>query len=407
MIRHLLRLAWNRKRAYLLLGLEIQICFLILAVIGISGTHHWRDFHRPLGFEYQGVWAVMMNRDNPSGWKAPTPADSAAMQQVYRVLLGSEEVEVLAEDNCSPFMSECSNVAEVEGRSVDYYTSFVGDDLADLLHLDLEAGRWFEQADDALAEEPVVLNGRFARLLFGEQDPVGLTRLLRVGLKAEQELQIRVVGVVSEYRPFLSMDEPGYFLFRRARLDRPISAHYSGDLPSSFLLRVRPDTPRSLEQRLDEQLRAAAPGWNAAIVPLEEGRAENIRSRLRPLVIAGIVGGFLLLMVALGLVGVLWQSATRRTREIGIRRAAGATRGRICLQFVGEILVLTSIAVVVGAVLVAHSSALALFPAVSGGVYLAGFLAAAGGLYLLVVAAALYPGWLAARVRPAQALHCE
>ena len=60
--------------------------------------------------------------------------------------------------------------------------------------------------------------------------------------------------------------------------------------------------------------------------PLELGRREHLQSQLIPLMIFGIVSGFLLLMVVLGLTGVMWQNVTRRTREVGLRRAAGAAR---------------------------------------------------------------------------------
>ena len=53
-------------------------------------------------------------------------------------------------------------------------------------------------------------------------------------------------------------------------------------------------------------------------------RSSAIEFALVPLVGVGLVAAFLMLMVALGLLGVLWQSVTQRTREIGLRRAKGA-----------------------------------------------------------------------------------
>ena len=63
----------------------------------------------------------------------------------------------------------------------------------------------------------------------------------------------------------------------------------------------------------------------------------------------GVVAGFLMLMVALGLTGVLWQNVTQRTREIGLRRAKGATARRIHRQILGELLVMTTLALAAGA----------------------------------------------------------
>ena len=76
--------------------------------------------------------------------------------------------------------------------------------------------------------------------------------------------------------------------------------------------------------------------------------------QLLPLIAAGIVAGFLMLMVVLGLTGVLWQNVTQRTREIGLRRAKGASRPYIYGQILGELMVMTTMAVLLGAVLLAH-----------------------------------------------------
>jgi len=157
----------------------------------------------------------------------------------------------------------------------------------------------------------------------------------------------------------------------------------------TYLIRVRPGTPSFLEKQIAGQLRSVAPQWVPDIKQLEEGRAEIIWDRVRLYVLYILISGALLLLVALGLVGVLWQSVTQRTQEIGIRRAAGATRGQIYLQFAGEMLALTTVAVAAGAVLVVHSAALDLFPTVDLRVYAAGLLTAAAILYLLVTAAAL------------------
>ena len=77
-------------------------------------------------------------------------------------------------------------------------------------------------------------------------------------------------------------------------------------------------------------------------------RTEYLRNNyLTPLAIMGMVAGFLLLMVALGLSGVLWQNVTQRIRELGLRRAKGADRARIKRQIFMEIALMTGIAMVV------------------------------------------------------------
>lgn len=403
MIHHLLKNVWNRKGGYGLLGLEFLVCFLIASVVAISGFSALNSYRRPLGFEYRDVWLVAMNASGRSWFgmkEIVTVEDSTAMRQVYRTLQGLEETVAVAEDEPAPFTgSVWSDAPEINGQQVVYYLSHAGDGLAEVLHLDLVAGRWFEPSDNAMVGEPVVINQSLARSLFGNEDAVGRSVFIR------DKQKISVVGVVSDHRfqgPFVDPD-PYHYMFYRARLDRPVSA----GLPTQFLVRVRPGTPRSYEKKLYTSLRAVAPGWEAAITKLDEKRASLIRDEVRRLSLYLVVGGSLLLMVTLGLVGVLWQSVTQRTREIGIRRATGAQARQIYTQFTGEMLVLTTVAVVVGVGLVLNSAVLDLFPSVGAGIYAAGLLSAAAVLYLLVIGAALYPGWLATRIQPAQALHCD
>jgi putative ABC transport system permease protein len=406
MIRHLARLVWNRRKSNLLVGLEILVSFLILAVIGISGFACLAEVYRPRGFDCRDLWIVDMNPDVSvsGGWGKWTPADSAAMRQVYRVLRDFDAVAGVTEADPIPFYGEGSDVGELHGRRFDYYVSYVGDPFPQVMPVDLTAGRWFGPEDDGLAVEPVVLTQGMARFLFGKADPLGE----EIVLNWRNGLTGRVVGVVSRFRPFVYMEDPAHFLFRRVRPDRPVASGFP-DLPTSFLLRVEPGTPRRFEAEIAGQLRRVAPGWEAYIAPLSEIRAENLRNLVRPLLVFGVISGFLLLMVALGLVGILWQSVTQRTREIGVRRAAGANRGQIYLQFAGEVLALTSAAVAVGAVLVFHAAVLDLgfFPSSSAWVCAAGLLAATAVLYVMVAAAVLYPGWLATRIPPAQALHYD
>ena len=115
----------------------------------------------------------------------------------------------------------------------------------------------------------------------------------------------------------------------------------------------------------------------------------------------------MMLMVALGLTGMMWQNVRRRTREIGIRRAVGAPGGRIYGQFLGELAVLVSAAIALGCLPVLQFGLLdmVLWSRVPAWVAACGVGATALVLFLVVLLCGLYPSWLAARVRPAEALH--
>ena len=55
MIRHLLRLTWNRKRSTALLLLELFVTFLVVALVTTTALYQSTNWNRPLGFDYAGV----------------------------------------------------------------------------------------------------------------------------------------------------------------------------------------------------------------------------------------------------------------------------------------------------------------------------------------------------------------
>src|SRR6185436_14479642 len=124
--------------------------------------------------------------------------------------------------------------------------------------------------------------------------------------------------------------------------------------PRALLVRVRPGTPAAFEEELTRRMQAVARDWSFEITPLEQMRTSAIHRTLTPLIVGGIVAFFLLLMVTLGLLGVLWQNLLQRTREIGLRRATGASRAEVHRQVLMEQILLTTLGVFLGTVLVAQ-----------------------------------------------------
>lgn len=155
------------------------------------------------------------------------------------------------------------------------------------------------------------------------------------------------------------------------------------------------------------RLQAEARDWSFEVEPLLQMREEFLEQRLAPVLAVGIVAGFLMLMVALGLTGVVWQNVTQRTREIGLRRAKGATARRIHRQILGELVVMTTLALLAGVVIVVQFPLLDLIAAVRPVVYAASLAISALAIYCLALVFGWYPSRLATMVQPAEALRHE
>ena len=387
MIRHILQIVWNRRRANGLLLVEMMVSFLVLTAVALMAVHFLDHYRQPLGFEHEDVWRVMA-----------LSVEGAVPDSVEQVRLALTDLaEVIAVGNVDwcgmPFGSvTCSEDAEHDGRRIDSIKGGLSDEAGETLRFEVVKGRWFEASDEALAWQPAVINERLRTKLFAEEDPLGKT----VGHDGDQE--IRVVGVISDYRK-----EGEFGLIEPVILHRIPAAKGR----TNFLVRVQPGTPERFEEVALKQLQARTKGWRFDVAPLSRWRNSDINERLMMVSLAGVVCAFLLLMVGLGLVGVLGQNVTQRTKELGLRRAMGATMGAIRTQVLGELLVLTTMAVVLGTAILLQAPLFELVDAMSVRVYAGALAVSLWVMYSLVVLCGLYPSWLAARVRPAEALHHE
>ena len=400
MTRHLFKLVWNRKRTNGLMILEIFFSFLVVFVVATLGIYFWDNYRQPLGYSWQNVWKVSV--DMGQGEQDDDALKAARLKVLDRLLKEIESlapVESAAAAMVSPYdQGGWSSGMTINGKQVDMEANSTTDHFAEVLGLEVMAGRWFQESDNALSWDPIVIDQELAREVYGDDDPVGQA----FGEPAPSERPKRVVGVVREFRKEGELSGRANFLFERLRLDQA-----SWFQPRAVLVRVRPGTPARFEEELTARLQAVAPEWSFRIKPLSEVRRAAFQELLAPLAAGGTVAFFLLLMVALGLLGVLWQNLLQRTRELGLRRAAGASRSEVHRQVIFEQLILTSFGVLLGVVLVIQVPLLDLIGFIRPAVFAAGLLVSMTAIYLLSVLCAVYPSALASRVQPAEALRYE
>jgi putative ABC transport system permease protein len=416
MIRHLLRIVWNRRRANLLIAIEIFLSFLVLATVITIGVYLLDNYLTPLGFDYERAWSVRISMNAPgegpgaAGEQAfeDTPAGQRArVATLLRLVRDLPEVESAASTAIAPYGSSSrTSSIDVGGRSYEFGASDADDAFADAMQLHVTRGRWFGPADDGAAWRPTVVNERLAREMFGAEDPVG--RLVQEDPpkipEREPRSPMRIVGVISDFRKAGELEPADNYAFFRDNLDASVTGPW---VPRWLIVRVRPGTAAEFEERMVLRLQQGEREWSFRATPLTLARATVLRSYLPSIVSGALVAAFLLAMVMLGLTGVLWQTVTQRTREIGLRRAKGATIVNIRHQVLGEVLVLTSLAVAAGAIVVAQFPLLELLGTIGGRIYAAGLVISVACIYLLSIACAWMPSRLATSVPPAEALRYE
>lgn len=396
MIKHLLKLVWNRKRFNFLITLEILVSFLVLFVVMMFIVYYANNYRQPLGFVYDNVWNVNIDVKQKSD-DYFTPEQHELTRQLYLAVRDMPEVEKVASSLSVPYQVGGSfGGGRINGKEVEYERGEVTDELKEVLQLDVVAGRWFSKEDDAATYNPVVVNRRLAEAVFGAEDPLGKV------FGSEEGKETRIIGVVSDFRKQGELAGPGNFLFTRKNLNNPKERP-----PRNLLLKMRPGVTVEFEEQLTNKLQAVAKDWSFEVSPLVHLRENLFRLQLVPIIVLGIIAGFLMIMVALGLTGVLWQSVTQRRKELGLRRAKGATARNIYNQILAELLIITSFGLLFGVLIVVQFPLLDLIGFLSGEIYFYSIVASALLLYLLTILCGLYPSRLATKVQPAEALHYE
>jgi putative ABC transport system permease protein len=399
MIRHLLKLAWHRKRSNALLLVEIAASFVVVFAVGVLALYLGSNWRRPLGYDWKDVWAISIT-DERMRSSDTLDADARMAARLLDEVRAVPGVVAAAGVDSPPYAgwTNTSNF-DVNGRTVEFMSSGATVDADKVLGLRVIEGRWFSREDDARPWQAVVIDRDLAHAFYGDTPCVGRT-VPGTGTESGGQ-EMRVVGVIDEFRKNGELAAPGSFLFGYVSAE----AQSGVARTDAMVVRVPPGAAVALEEAVVARLRAVAPQWSVDVRTLEQMRASRLWEVCTPVVVLGIVAAFLLLMVGLGLIGVVWQNVARRTRELGLRRAMGATRMGICRQVLAELVLITAMAMLVGTVLVVQIPLFAPFAWLPSTIVFEAVLLAMTVILGIGLAAGLYPSWATTRIHPAEALH--
>jgi putative ABC transport system permease protein len=223
----------------------------------------------------------------------------------------------------------------------DRYTEIQGGDLV--------AGRWFTRAELTSGAPVAVVQENAARRLFGRASPIGKT--IRLGG--------RPVEVIGLYVPPENIFAPPGAETGAIVPYLLVEHQFTIDHTNGQYIAIKPRPNVTVEQAQEavtvllRELRHLRPADKNSFDLMTQDQILDIFDKL--------TGAFFLVMIVLSSVGlmvggigvmaIMMVSVTDRTREIGVRKALGATRGDIMLQFLIEAATLTGIGGVIGIML--------------------------------------------------------
>jgi putative ABC transport system permease protein len=283
-----------------------------------------------------------------------TPLNPDALPKWVRVRpdLRAEEADLIAalpEIGYAAIWAQTLGRLEVGGmRSQPTTLNGADDGFTEIMGGELVIGRWFTRTEMKSGANVVVVDESHARRLFGRVNPIG--RTISVGG--------RPCEVIGLYAPAKNIFTPPGAENGAIIPFRTMDAQYDIDKTNALFIPVKPrvgvpvDVAQEAVTVALRERRGLRPSARNSFDLITQDQILDLFSQL--------TGAFFLVMVSLssvallvggiGVMAIMMVSVTSRTREIGLRKAVGATRRDIMMQFLIESATLTGIGGVIGVV---------------------------------------------------------
>ena len=380
----------NKMRAILtMLGIIIGVMALVVLVSLVNGaTDSVTGAMSDLGTSLATV-TVSDDKGKPihlsdlDDWMAQEPDIGLISARTSATVVGKHDADY--------------DSVTVYGTTPSYY---------DIQGLQLSLGRWLKASDQSNATYVCVLNQAAADELIGYTDCVGEKITLNgvqftvVGVLDENEDSLTSVltsGMLMAYIPYSSLIQ--------------LTDSVSSDVTTFYLSAAEGSTvdaaAEAMEKILMERFDEDEDAFDVDASNMLEEAMDKVTSTLSLLL--GGIAGISLVVGGIGIMNIMMVTVTERTREIGIRKAIGASRGVILTQFLMEAVVLCMIGCSLGIFLSWAILQVVSTVTVSAGITFSLNMGVVGlavaFCFLIGVVFGMYPANKAAKMKPIDALH--
>ena len=385
------------SRALLVVQVAISVVLLVGAGLFLRTIQNLRSVD--VGFNTSNL---LMFRLSPALNGYDVEGSKRVFREVKDSLLGVPGVRSVAFANPALLAGGRSSTniylqGQSQGQSINVVT--VSPDYFETMGIPVLAGRVYTDRDDLNAPKVLVINDAAARKLYPGGQPLGR----RVGNSLETNSDIEIIGVVRDAMYFTLREPPPPTMYRSY-----LQQAQGPGRSLTALVRTSSDPNGSITD-VRAAVRKVDPNMPLAAISTQTEQIERRFSQERLFAMAySWFGGLALAVAGVGLFGLMSYSVSRRTNEIGVRMALGASRTDVTRMVLRESMLLVAIGAVLGGGAAIFASPLV--QATLFGVAPRDISTIAGAIVvmsLVALGAAYLPARRASRVDPMLALRYE
>jgi len=274
---------------------------------------------------------------------------------------------------------------------------------ADISSNDLQEGRFLIRSDVRSRSHVVVVGAELATKLFKTLDPLGKY------IKIDRQ-RYRIIGVLQKQGSFFGQSRDNYAIVPIGTFQKAFGNNRGMQIAVTAASADQLDDLKEELRGILRKTRQVKPGAedDFAINQLDQLTSfySSATSTLYGIIL--LIAAISLLVGGIGITNIMLVSVTERTREIGIRKALGATRKNILSQFIFESVAIASIGGIIGILLGIAAGLLVLNAMkVEGGIAFSSIVVGFSFSAFVGIVSGLYPAYKAAKMNPIDSLRYE